>query len=221
METSLIHSMPWVEQFHTWVRPLINQPASWAQVIQAVVSIIGFFVLFIQVLRLRDNIRGATHDRLYAHYNDVCKELMKKPELYPYFYGGEPYTAKCTPKDATNEVKLLSEMIWGVIEHSKVQENNLPLDSWASCWLPYSLERIDKSPAVYEFFGQNSEWYTPSVKSVFCQYEQYKKDGKDLKKIQRKVRMVALGKRVLFTTATIIILMLFMMTLLLLFWLSV
>jgi hypothetical protein len=35
--------MPWVEQFHTWVRPLINQPASWAQVVQAVVSIIGFF----------------------------------------------------------------------------------------------------------------------------------------------------------------------------------
>ena len=33
--------------------------------------------------------------------------------------------------------------------------------------------------------------------------------------------MVALGKRGLFATATIIILMLFMMTLLLLFWLSV
>ena len=48
-----------------------------------------------------------------------------------------------------------------------------------------------------------------------------KKDGKDLRKIQRKVRMVALRKRVLFATASIIIIVLFMMALLLLFWLSV
>jgi hypothetical protein len=146
---------------------------------------------------------------------------MKKPELYPYFYGGEQYTPECTPKNAANEVKLLSEMICGVIEHSKVQENNLPLDSWASCWLPYSLERIDKSPAVREFFGQNSKWYTPSVRSVFRQYEQYNKNNKDLKKIQLRTRMFALGKKTLFTIATIVILILFLIALLLLFWLSV
>ena len=79
-------------------------------------------------------------------------------------------------------MKLLSEMIWGVIEHSKVQENNLPLNSWASCWLPYSLERIDKSPAVYKFFGQNSEWYTPSVKTVFFNMSNTKKMAKTLEK---------------------------------------
>jgi hypothetical protein len=180
MDTCVIQSMPWVEHFSVWIRAWTNQPASWANAVQAMASVIGFFVLFVQVRHLRNNIRGATHDRLYAHYNDVCKELMKKPELYPYFYGELPYppdinNAACkiktldapdTNKTVSNEVKILSEMICGVIEHAKVQEKNLPLDSWMNCWLLYSLDRIDRSPSVHKFFKENSNWYTPSVKKV-------------------------------------------------------
>jgi hypothetical protein len=184
----------------------------WAAVVQAVASIVGFFVLFYQVLQLRNNIRGATHDRLYAHYNDVCKELSKNPTMYPYFYDKKPVNIDSAP----NEVKLVSEMIWGVIEHSKVQERNLPLDSWANCWLPYALERINKSPVVKEYFEKNCQWYTPATWSVFEEFKRYEKDGEKqyyLKLNSRKVSKVAMRWTFWVALTTVAIFVLSMMTL--------
>ena len=57
-----------------------------AAVVQMVAAIIGFFVLFYQVLKLRNNLEGATQDRLYAHYTEICKLFIGNPDLRPYFY---------------------------------------------------------------------------------------------------------------------------------------
>jgi hypothetical protein len=223
MDTCIIQSLAWVEQSHALVGHWITESAPWAQVIQALASIIGFFVLFFQVLHLRNNIRGATHDRLYAHYNDVCKEMMKKPSLYPYFYAEQKHVGSASSgrnefaddRNEPAELEIMSEMIWGVIEHSKVQEKNLPLDSWTNCWLPYALERIDKSPAVYEYFKKNNEWYTPAVTAVFCEFERYKKDKKQylLEINSHKTSMIAMRKTVLIAIVTIAIFMVVMVTL--------
>jgi hypothetical protein len=58
---------------------------TWAAAVQAAAALVGFAVLSYQVIQLRRNIQGATQDRLYAHYMDICKVLMQKPYLYPFF----------------------------------------------------------------------------------------------------------------------------------------
>jgi hypothetical protein len=59
--------------------PHLDSTISFAVISQLFVSIVGF----IFVIR---GLQGATEDRLYAHYNEVCKLLMAKPHLYPNFY---------------------------------------------------------------------------------------------------------------------------------------
>ncbi|MPR12567.1 hypothetical protein [Microvirga tunisiensis] len=57
-----------------------------AAIVQALAALIGFPVIMFQLYLLRRNIRGATQDRLYAHYMEICKLFMGKPHLRPYFY---------------------------------------------------------------------------------------------------------------------------------------
>jgi hypothetical protein len=71
----------------------------------------------------------------------------------------------------TEEIELMSEMFLGLIEHAKLQEKNMPKDSWKNCWLPFSHERIRKSPQLMNFFRSNNVWYTQALRDVFREYK--------------------------------------------------
>lgn len=153
----------------------IGAEATWAAAIQALASLIGFVVIGYQVIQLRKNIRGATQDRLYAHYNEVVKLLMQNPHLYPYFYDGKPYSKDdSNNEDLRAEINLVCEAIFGVIEHACLQRQNLPHDSWRNCWQPYAHERMRRSPAIKNFIDRNQVWYTAALRRVV--HEFYSKD---------------------------------------------
>jgi hypothetical protein len=146
-----------------------------AAVVQAAASIVGFGVLIYQVAHLRKNIRGATQDRLYAHYNEVCKLFMQRPELYPYFY--EDVKLSDSDSDVARlrvEINLACETIYGLIEHSVLQKRNLPPDAWAGCWKPYAFERLDKSTELRNYFNPNEGWYTKALHEVVDQWSRSK-----------------------------------------------
>jgi hypothetical protein len=152
----------------------------WDAFIQAVVGLIGFLVTLVgflvvvwQLLDLRRNIQGATHDRLYAHYSDICKLFLEKPYLRPYFYENEAKPISC-PADRpslNDEIDGMSEMILGLIEHAIMQHDNLPPDSWDNCWLHYAKERVEKSQAIREFYQKNKDWYAIGLRNEIEKYQ--------------------------------------------------
>jgi hypothetical protein len=145
----------------------IGGQMTWAAVVQAAASIIGFGVLIYQIMHLRRNIRGATQDRLYAHYMEVLKLLMDKPDLCPYFYEDKEFVMGTSEKNNLKaEVKIITEAIYGVIEHSFVRKRNLPRAAWKGCWEPYAYERWCKSAEVRDFFDPNHKWYTKALREV-------------------------------------------------------
>ena len=136
-----------------------------AAVIQAVVSVIGFLTIMIQLRLLRKNLQGATQDRLYAHYTEICKLFMGKPHLRPYFYDQVPLLDSDKP-ELKAEVEFMSEAIWGLVEHAFVQKKNVPSYAWKKCWKLYFIERFNKSIVFRNYFEQNSEWYVEELSEV-------------------------------------------------------
>ena len=138
---------------------------TWAAALQAAASVMGFCFVGWQIAFLRKNIRGATQDRLYAHYMEVCKLLFQNGHLRPYFYEDErvPELGPNRPK-LRAEVDMMSEAICGLIEHCVVQRRNLPPAGWRGCWLPYAQERVGKSSELAQFFEANQVWYTRKMR---------------------------------------------------------
>jgi hypothetical protein len=140
--------------------------ATYAPLVQAAVSLVGFGFVLWQLIELRHNVQGATQDRLYAHYGEICKLFLEKPHLRPYFYDNEakPVTCPVDRPSLNDEIDGMSEMILGLIEHAIVQHGNLPTDSWSNCWLPYAIERVKKSQTIREFYQKNKLWYARALR---------------------------------------------------------
>src|ERR1044071_4336785 len=147
--------------------------ANWAQTVQAATAVIAFPVIIVQLWFLRRNLLGATQDRLYAQYTEICKLFMQYPELRPYFYQYEsdpgasvhPTAPGPTgqPESAQREaarVAFMCETILGLVEHAVLQKDNVPKDAWDRCWRPYALERVEQSDALEKFIDPNAHWYS-------------------------------------------------------------
>jgi len=150
-----------LESIASWWTTNVQGTMTMAAVIQMLISIVGFPILIYQVLKLRANIEGATQDRLYGHYTEICKLFMQHPELRPYFYGRSDGAGKTvTANDSlAPKVAFMCEAILGLVEHAVLQRKNLPSDSWGHCWRPYALERLKESQALEDFFFPNEHWY--------------------------------------------------------------
>jgi hypothetical protein len=140
----------------TWLGQNVRGPMTLAAVIQAVAAVLGFLFVIIQL-------RGATQDRLYAHYTEICKLFIQSPELRPYFYSSgadaAAPTEECKQKLAP-KVASMCEAIMGLVEHAILQKWYMPRDAWKHCWRPYALERLEQSEELREFFKSNAHWYS-------------------------------------------------------------
>jgi hypothetical protein len=149
----------------------ISAPMNLASVVQAGASVFGFLYVGYQLWQARRNIRGGTEHTLYAHYTEVCKLLMGKPYLRPFFYEKKIMaSADATNPHLREEIDMMSEAILGLIEHSALHEKNLPGNTWKNCWMPYAYERLDKSTEMQNFFQPNRAWYTNTLRCVIDGY---------------------------------------------------
>jgi hypothetical protein len=154
-----------------WISQYVQGSMTLAAVIQAAAAVIGFFVVIYQLFQLRRNLRGATQDRLYAHYMEICKLFMQNPELRPFFYRVDENvgTAPATEQTEDSRQKLapkvafMCEAILGLVEHAVLQKKNMPKDAWENCWRPYALERLEQSEALEKFFDPNAHWYSEKM----------------------------------------------------------
>ena len=136
----------------------LSGSVSWAAAAQVLASVVGFMVVGYQIRLLWRNTRGATQDRLYGHYMEVCKLFMQNPHLRPFFY--ENMQVPDNDPKLRAEVDAMCEAVLGLIEHSVVQKCNLPDDGWKGCWAPYAQVRMQDSYELTNFFSLNQRWYT-------------------------------------------------------------
>jgi hypothetical protein len=149
----------------------LSAPMNLASVVQAGASVFRFLFVGYQLWQARRNIRGATEHTLYVHYTEICKLLIGKPHLRPYFYENKTMLLQ----DSNNphlreEIDMMSEAILGLIEHSALHERNLPSDTWNNCWMPHAHEHLDKSKEMRDFFAPNRVWYTATLRRVIDEY---------------------------------------------------
>jgi hypothetical protein len=145
----------------SWLGQNIQGPMTPAAAIQAAAAVVGFLIVIIQL-------RGATQDRLYAHYTEICKLFMQNPELRPYFYPSGASAAEAATLVQTAEYKqklapkvaFMCEAIFGLVEHAVLQKSYMPRDAWKHCWRPYALERLETSEELQKFFKPNRHWYS-------------------------------------------------------------
>jgi hypothetical protein len=158
-----------LDNIASWWGQNVQGTMTIAAVIQMVAAVIGFPVLIYQVLKLRNNLEGATQDRLYAHYTEICKLFIQNPELRPYFYGRSEDAGKIVTRERAQEcndnltaakVAFMCEAILGLVEHAVLQKKNLPGDAWRNCWRPYAMERLEQSEVLENFFPLNADWYS-------------------------------------------------------------
>jgi hypothetical protein len=139
----------------------------------ALVQVIAFPILIYQVKNLRNNILGASQDRLYAQYTEVCKLIIERPNLYPYFYDKGKFAPSISDdKELHVQIKIMCEAIYGLIEHSTVQKKNLPKRAWEGCWEPYAHERWTNSQELRKFFEDNEKWYAQPLKVLISKFKE-------------------------------------------------
>lgn len=138
-----------------------------AAFVQAAAAVIGLCFIAVQLWQVLRSLRGATQDRLYAHYMEVCKLMMGQPKLYPYFYEDKPIqTIDPTLKESS---QIVCEAFLGLIEHAILQQKNLPKDAWRNCWLPFAKERVSKSEPLRNYFRENEGWYAKELRKTVKQ----------------------------------------------------
>ena len=155
----------------------ISGDANWGQVVQIAISFIGFIAVIYQLWSASRSIKGATHDRVYGHYHNICKIFIDRPDIRPYFYNNAPMQG--VDPQLRAEIEAVSEAMLGLVEHAVVQKENMPRKSWENCWRPYAMERIQKSEMIKEFFEKNRGWYTEAMRNEYASmYDELKSTGK-------------------------------------------
>lgn len=140
-----------------------NMEIKWTDWVQAIVGVVGIPLIVYQLHEVRRTIQGQTLSELYDHYHHVLSELLKKPELRPYFYEN-----KIPEKDNPTldvELESMCELFAAVMEHACVQKKNVPFKSWQECWETFVKERQKKSAVLRNYLHVNRDWY---LKDLQC-----------------------------------------------------
>jgi hypothetical protein len=139
-------------------------PQALISALQTITSTIGFVYVVYQIIQVRNTLRGATQDRLYVQYNEICKTFMQKPYLREYFYESRSFNPDQSDREyLRSEIDVMCEMILALIEHSVLQQSNMPKDAWEHCWHSYARERVKQSVEMRRFFESNSGWYATAL----------------------------------------------------------
>lgn len=128
-----------------------------------VVTVAGFYFLWLQVGTLKSTIQSDTHSKLYSEDSELLKLLYLNPEMRPYIYGNRALPSQSDDEDKADrrrrdKVEALAELYCSHFEHIMLQLDNLPHVVQQS-WVDYVRYIYTRSPAIQ-----------------VC-YEEMKKDG--------------------------------------------
>jgi hypothetical protein len=146
---------------------MFNNGVKWTEVVQLGVTILGFLTVIYQMWRVGRSTAGNTYASLYGEYMDVCKLLLERPQLRPYFY----HPAAGAPEmpgggEDRQKVEAMCELMTGLLEHATLQKMNIPGNIWEECWKKYTEDRFNESPAMRAYWQRNRHLYAGDFRKV-------------------------------------------------------
>lgn len=142
-----------------------------------VLAIFGFLVLWSSLKKNTQSVRANVQNGMLTQVAGLSKTLMDKPELYTYFYKGEPPPdpkLPCVPHSSGAVEKAQSpcyvEVLAAAISKADVldlvstQSTRFP-DLWddPEAWDRWVEDSIKQSPILRDYLQNNCRWYGTSL----------------------------------------------------------
>jgi len=126
-----------------------------AAVVTAIVTAIGFTLVYWQVVQTKRTLNSATHAAIYSQEQEINELFVANPECREYFYHGR----ECPPGQSDRLALLsITDMVADFFEHIVQQRNHLPKGIWPA-WVAYMRSVYECSPLLREQLARNRTWY--------------------------------------------------------------
>ena len=142
----------------------MNGP-DWTDIVTALASVVAASfagLAFWQLKAAREQLAITTFEHLYGRMQGIHEQFLQKPELRDYFYSG-----KIVGPDDTKarEVDIIAEMLADFFQQVHLQLGFMPLKT-ARGWRAYSMEIVERSPALQAYLLANATWYPSDLLQV-------------------------------------------------------
>lgn len=136
----------------------------------ALVALVGFIFVFLQLTRETKEIQNQTKWQVYSNGLTTLNVFVDHPELRAYFYGDE----LPVPEDTIlkNQVFAAAEMLADHWESTMLSDDTLNSEV-DELWRIYMLGIYCRSPALREFLKNENEGYrySPKFKKFFTSFD--------------------------------------------------
>lgn len=138
------------------------------ELVQYLVTIIGFPVLIISILLMWKQTRAVCQCTMSQAYQNVVNHLIdmdrfffENPEYKAYFYDGKDLSADA---DIVLQTRLLSiaELYMDIYDAMQVQKKFMPEYPWHTLE-EYFASIFANSPIIRRFIESNKKWYPPEL----------------------------------------------------------
>lgn len=144
--------------------------AGWADAFQglgtvagALISLVGFVFLSLQLRHNRQAIEAQTEAHIYSMGLEAYKVMIEHPEIGPYIYEGQPL-----PAHGPQRYQAFSafELFCDYFEFIILQEDSVSPDVRDS-WIRYMTKLFQSSVALQQFVYTRQDQYTPQFLAMY------------------------------------------------------
>jgi hypothetical protein len=128
-----------------------------AAVVTAVISLIGFPLIFSQLRSMKAAIQSDTLQSLYGRMDSIHTVFLSKPGLRPYFYANKS-PGDLPPGITRDELEAAAEMLADFFQHIWLQQHLMP-EAVAEGCITYMQQIHESSPVLQQFLRDNEKWY--------------------------------------------------------------
>lgn len=134
---------------------------AWMSVAAAVIALLGFGAVYVQIRKLKETIQAETHGRIYEHALEVQKVMVEHPELREFFYNGVSVDQANIKRGSQQHARLLAfaELMADYLEHITLQCEHVP-DDVQLAWANYRDYVVTNSPTLCRFLTRNRAHYS-------------------------------------------------------------
>ncbi len=136
------------------------------------VGLVGFGILVYQLRKINHQNHSNGLNYLYTQSASIRLELLRRPELIPYFRNGDviaesdkDYGAAC----------LIAELYLNYFEHLAIQEMSLRKHDWET-WLSIMEDVFESSPIIKKVYVEKLNWYAPVLHELVHKSKKIKLD---------------------------------------------
>lgn len=127
-------------------------------VLGAIIAIIGFFAVIIQLRQVEKGLRSTARGSIYDMASRIKEVFLAHPELRPYFYNNVQLEE--IDQASYDKAIVVADYFCLYLEQIITQGETISKHSRTS-WFKYTKSVYDRSPLIREYLKDKREWYPP------------------------------------------------------------